>query len=193
VNGESTVSILVVCTANQCRSPLTASLLERALVAHGVEAHVRSMGTRAVAGGTVTTGTLDAARRFDADLSGHVTTPLGRGATQDVDLVLGLAREHVREVVALDAGAWRKTFTLKELVRRGTAVGPRRRDEDLGSWLGRLHEGRTARELMGAAAIDDVEDPTTSMLVDHATMAHEVDDLVHAAVDLAWPRPRNPR
>ena len=63
MNGESTVSILVVCTANQCRSPLTASLLERALVAQGVEAHVRSMGTRAVAGGTVTTGTLDAATR----------------------------------------------------------------------------------------------------------------------------------
>jgi protein-tyrosine phosphatase len=151
------------------------------------------MGTRAVAGGTVTTGTLDAARRFDADLSGHVTTPLGRGATQDVDLVLALAREHVREVVSLDAGAWRKTFTLKELVRRGTAVGPRRADEDLASWLSRVHEGRTARELMGAAAIDDVDDPTTSTLVDHATMAQEVDGLVRAAVDLGWPSPRRPR
>ncbi|MDQ1430088.1 MAG: protein-tyrosine phosphatase [Actinomycetota bacterium] len=187
------VSILVVCTANQCRSPLTAALLERALVARGVDAGVRSAGTRALAGGTVTTGTLDAARKFDADLSDHATTPLVRGATQEVDLVIALAREHVREIVSVDADAWRKTFTLKELVRRGTAVGPRVADEDLASWLSRVHEGRTARELMGAAAIDDVEDPTASTLIDHATMAHEVDDLVRAAVALGWPPPRRGR
>jgi protein-tyrosine phosphatase len=193
MSGASTVSILVVCTANQCRSPLTASLLQRALVGRGIEAHVRSAGTRALTGGTVTTGTLDAARKFDADLSGHETTPLERGATEECDLVLALAREHVREVVSLDARAWRKTFTLKELVRRGTAVGPRGPDEDLASWLSRVHEGRTARELMGAAAIDDVEDPTTSALVDHATMAREVDDLARAAVDLGWPSPRPSR
>ena len=180
-------SILVVCTANQCRSPLTASLLERALRARSIEANVTSAGTRAVAGAAVTTGTLDAARGLDADLSEHRATRLSRTATRGADLVLGLAREHVREAVAIDAHAWRKTFTLKELVRRGRAVGPRRTDEELASWLARVHEGRTTRDLMGASPLDDIEDPTSSTLVDHTTMAREVDELVVTAVDLAWP------
>ena len=39
-------------------------------------------------------------------------------AVEGHDLVLTMTREHLREVVALDPGAWPRTFTLKEIVRR---------------------------------------------------------------------------
>ena len=40
-------------------------------------------------------------------------------------LVLAMAREHLRYAVVTEPGAWPRTFTLRELVRRGTQIGPR--------------------------------------------------------------------
>jgi hypothetical protein len=47
-------------------------------------------------------------------------------------LRIGLEREHVQEAVLLDGSAWPRTFTLKEIVRRGEEVGPRRPGGSIG-------------------------------------------------------------
>ena len=52
-------------------------------------------------------------RRISSDL-------LGRA-----DLVVGMTREHVREAAVLRPDLYDRTFTLKELVRRGRQAGPR--------------------------------------------------------------------
>ena len=119
--------ILVVCTANQCRSPLAAVLLRSRAKERSLPVEVASAGVQAVSGMPATAPTVDAARRLGADLVAHRSTPLASDAVCHADLVLGLERRHVQEIVLLDPRAFVKTFTLKELVRRGGDAGPARR------------------------------------------------------------------
>jgi protein-tyrosine phosphatase len=103
------------------------------------------------------------------------------------DLVLGMTREHVREVIVAVPDAWEHTFTLKELVRRGEEVGPRARDEDLANWLRRAGEDRTRAELLGSSPEDDVVDPIGGRPAEFERSAREIDGLCRALVALVWP------
>jgi protein-tyrosine phosphatase len=180
-------AILVVCTANQCRSPLVTVMLRERLAARDVDVTVQSAGTRAYDGSPATDRTRAAARRLGLDLSDHRSVPLAAAAVRDAGLVLGLERAHVREVVALEASAWPHAFTLKELVRRGVSVGPRPADEPVMQWLARIHQGRRPMDLLGASAADDVADPTDSWVSDHPSMAEDVDRLTADLVALLYP------
>src|SRR5262249_58128202 len=77
----------------------------------------------------------------------------------DADLVIGMERSHVRRVATLDPAAWERTFTLKELVRRGEHIGPRLVDESGAAWVASAHRGRTREELLGADDVDNLADP----------------------------------
>jgi protein-tyrosine-phosphatase len=175
-------SILVVCSANQCRSPLVAALLQAKLADRGLDTEVTSVGTRAYDGAPATDGTQQVARRLGVDLGPHRSTALSAPAIAAADLVVVLERAHVRDVVALAPATWPRTFTLKELVRRGRAIGPRPNGEPVATWLARVGVGRQPRDLLGASPADDVDDPTGSYTTDHPTLGDEVgrltDDLV---------------
>ena len=179
--------VLVVCSANQCRSPMGAALLRRELHRRDPEIVVASAGVLAHDGSPATTGTVKAARDFGIDLHGHRS----QAATCDViagsDLVLAMERMHVREVVVLDRHAFGRSFTLKEIVRRGEAHGARRPGESQAQWLAAVHHGRRPNELLGSGTDDDVADPTSDWSVDHESMEEEVDDLMLRVVALLWP------
>jgi protein-tyrosine phosphatase len=175
---------LIVCTANQCRSPLAAALLRRAL--EGTDVVVLDAGT-GEGGCPVTEGTLAAGARLDLDLADHVSTTVDAELIAHADLVVTMERAHVREIVLEHPDAWSKTFTLKELVRRSTERDLRRDGQPLSEWLAELHEGRNRADLLGASPIDDVADPTGDRRVDHNSTAEELDELVDAAVEFVWP------
>ena len=179
--------ILVVCTANQCRSPLTAVLLRSHAAERALPVEVASAGVQAVSGMPATAPTVDAARRLGADLLTHRSTPLASGAVRSADLVLGLERRHVQEIVLVDPRAFVKTFTLKELVRRGGDAGPRRPDEPVADWLAQLHRGRRPTDLLGASTDDDVTDPTGSDATDHHGTAEAIDRLASESLALLFP------
>lgn len=147
-----------MCTGNIHRSPLAAYLLQRDLARRGVAARVTSAGVledgRPAAEQIVT---LLGARGIDA--SGHVTRRITPELLGAQDLVLGMAREHVREVLTLCPDLLDRTFTLKELVRRGAEIGPRDPDEDVADWLIRAAGARTMASFLGSSAADDVADP----------------------------------
>src|SRR5256885_253238 len=69
------------------------------------------------------------------------------------------AAEHVREVAVQVPQVWPRTFTLREIVRRGEEVGRRGADQPLDEWVAKLHAGRTPAMLVGASDTDDVADP----------------------------------
>src|SRR5439155_17823810 len=71
--------ILVVCTANRCRSPLAAALLRDEISRRGVAARVDSSGLLE-AGHPATEETLDAASALGLDLEDH------RSGQLDIDL-----------------------------------------------------------------------------------------------------------
>jgi len=179
--------VLFVCTGNLCRSPAAALLLRRELADAGrADVTVHSAGTM---GSDVGSPLLLVAEgsAFGLDLGAHVPRTVAPDMIETADLVVGLAREHVRETVVAVPTSFPRTFTLREIVRRGLAVGPRQRAEDLGTWLARLHEGRLRADLMGASPDDDVMDPMGGTPDDYRLMLSEVEALTRSLRTLAWP------
>jgi protein-tyrosine phosphatase len=188
MTGRSGGHFLVVCSANQCRSPLTAAMLGARCDQLELGILVDSAGVQAIRGVPATPPTIDAAAGLGLDLSAHRSRPLTPEMTQSADLVLTMERRHVQEVVLATPEAFPRTFTLKELVRRGSAVGPRAPDESFAGWLERVHEGRRPADLLGASDDDDVADPTGRVLADHRSTASEIDALTTAFLELLVPQ-----
>lgn len=152
--------ILVVCSANRARSPMVQTLLSHQLPRRGLDAEVVSAGTiRAAASAQPMVAEAAAAlASLGLEPRGHRS----RRLTPDIAsaaLIVTMERRHVRDVVGCRQDAWPRTFTLKELVRRGQQVGGRRAGESWDGWLARVHAGRARRELLGSDPADDVADP----------------------------------
>jgi protein-tyrosine phosphatase len=109
-------SILVICTGNICRSPISEGLLRNALERRFGPAapDVSSAGTSGLEGSGAMPESVQAASELGIDIAGHIARRLTPGMASDADLLLCMARDH-RDTFAppLDARA----FTLKELVR----------------------------------------------------------------------------
>ena len=156
------------------------------LSAAGVAAQVRSAGLLE-SGNPASASGVDILAGRDLDIKGHRSATVTAAILGEADLVLGLARQHVREAALLSHDVWPRTFTLKELVRRGTAIGPRGADETLADWLARAHAGRTPSALLGVSPDDDVADPIGQPRPAYQRMVDELDDLVDRLAALAWP------
>jgi len=122
------------------------------------------------------------------DLSGHCSTQIAPELVGASDLIVCMGRRHAREVVILDPGAWGRTFTLKELVRRGDHRGGRGPDESLEAWLSRLHLGRERSDLVGRSTEDDVADPIGRPLDAFRSTARQLGALVEFVAALLWAR-----
>lgn len=181
------VAILLVCTGNLCRSPMAEGLLRRHLDDAGIPAEVASAGLTGE-GQPADPRAAEALAARGIDLSAHRNRRLGPEHTAAADLVVAMTREHLREVAVVDPGAWARTFTLKELVRRAERHGPRPAGVALDAWLARLAEGRSTAELVGAAPEDDVEDPIGRPPEAFEATVAELDALLAEAVELLWPR-----
>ncbi|HEX6418539.1 MAG TPA: hypothetical protein VFZ77_08575 [Acidimicrobiales bacterium] len=152
------IDILLVCTANQCRSPMAEGLLRRLLARAGVGATVGSAGL--LPGGA--RATADAVATMAArgvDIRDHVSRTVDAGTVRSTPLIIAMTRAHVREVCADHGAPMERTFTLKEIVRRGEQVGGRLPGEPVPRWLARLDAQRRPADLTGDDPIDDIADP----------------------------------
>jgi protein-tyrosine phosphatase len=183
---DSTARVLFVCTANIVRSPIAAALLEMQLRDTEPDVVIESAGLRD-ADRLLDDGALVALDRRGIDLRRHRSRHLDAAMVSAASLILGLEREHVREAVLLDPSIWPRTFTLKEIVRRGEEVGVRQPGESIAAWVARAHADRAQRDLMGADRIDDVADPYGGPPGDYQDAADEIDDLVARLAQLVWP------
>src|SRR6266542_7159259 len=108
--------VLFVCTGNICRSPLAASLLERALKERGLEVAVTSAGTGAWDGAPASEGAYLVGLERGLDLSGHRARLLTRELVDEADLILTMARHHRARVDEL--GGEGRVFVLGEYAGR---------------------------------------------------------------------------
>jgi protein-tyrosine phosphatase len=152
-----TATILFLCTANRCRSPLAAALLEQSLAAQGTTAKVLSAGLLR-SGDPVPADGISVAQEFGLDLTGHLSRRMTGDIIDSADLVLGMAREHAREAVAAVPARWPRTFTLLQFVRWLESVDLPRRAA-LGDWLDGVAGDRPRTSLIGADPKDDIDDP----------------------------------
>lgn len=162
--------IMVVCTANQCRSPLGQALLQRIFANHpalsGVA--VASAGTAARPDHPAAGSIQAIASDWGIDLSDHRSRPLTADLVDGVELVLTMEESHRATVLRLAPRALARTFTWLELGRLTEdadtpAVWPdaRARAEDpigpVAALAGQAHRRRP--RVAEPTGPEDVEDP----------------------------------
>lgn len=165
---------------------MAAALCVHHLNAVGVDSFVMSAGVQGDGVSPATPHAIRVMRERGLDISQHRSVALAPRFIAGSDLVIGMTREHVREVVVLDPSKFRRTFTLKELVRRSR--GARRRTQPLVTWVEALSAARTTDALLGESPVDDVHDPIGGPLREYRETADELDELVRVLVSAAWPQ-----
>jgi protein-tyrosine phosphatase len=158
-------------------------LLRHRLDDLGIEARIQSAGVLD-SGSPAAPEAVAALRARGIDISDHRSRRLSGPLVAGADLVLGMTREHVREVVLIDPAAWPSSFTLKEFVRRGELAGPWARGQSLDEWLAKVAADRTHAEMLGSSRADDVADPIGGPPSGFEATAAELSDLVAALVAL---------
>ena len=177
--------IVVLCTANVCRSPMAAALLARRLAAVGATLPVHSAGM--IRGGEPPyPEVISVMASYGTEIASHRSRIVCAADLASASLVLAMARDHLRYAATTEPGAWPRAFTLKELVRRGERIGPRPPGEPLSRWLSRVHAGRERTSLLGASPEDDVADPAGGPLHAYADTAGLLDHLVARLAELGW-------
>lgn len=177
--------ILVLCTANVCRSPMAAALLARRLARLGVTVPVRSAGM-AGHGEPPHAEAVSVMAGYGIQIGSHRSRAAGPDDLAQATLVLAMARDHLRYAVVTEPAVWPRAFTLRELIRRGELIGPRPPDEPLPGWLARAHAGRDRASLLGDSAADDVADPAGGPLRAYAATASLLEQLATRMTELAW-------
>jgi protein-tyrosine phosphatase len=178
--------VLVLCTANICRSPMAAALLTRRLAVLGSEVRVRSAGLLA-AGQRPPAEAVRAMADYRLDIGSHRSSRVCANDIQSANLILAMSRDCLRHAVVLEPAVWSRAFTLKEVARRSDATGQRPAAESVTAWLARVHEGRSRSDLLGNCPEDDVADPIGGPQRAYHRTAAVLSSLVDALVDNCWP------
>jgi low molecular weight protein-tyrosine phosphatase len=177
--------IVVLCTANVCRSPMAAALLARHLAALGVTLPVRSAGMIS-SGDPPHPEVISVMALYGIEIPSHRSRVVCAADLASASLVLAMGRENLRHAAITEPGAWPRAFTLKELVRRSEQIGPRPPGEPLPRWLSRVHAGRDRTSLLGDSLDDDVADPAGGPLRAYAETAGLLDRLAKRLAWLGW-------
>lgn len=180
-----------LCSGNLCRSPSAALLFEHQLARSGTDGvTVHSAGVRGAPFGPPEP-LVKEAQAFGLNLGNHRPRKFDANMIVDADLIIGMSREHVREGVLANPPSFAKTFTLREIVRRGHERGPRGTEEAFGEWVARLHNGRRHADLIGDSVDDDIIDPMGGSSHDYRRMLNDVASLTESVSQLAWPKLMN--
>jgi protein-tyrosine phosphatase len=123
------------------------------------------------------------------DIRRHRSRTLNPAIARGTPLIIGMTRQHVREACVTYGAPIARTFTLKELVRRGEQAGPRKSGENVSAWLARVGIGRQTSDLLGNDPADDVADPVGKPREFYERTVLELEDLLARLVHLLVGRP----
>ncbi|WP_206340063.1 hypothetical protein [Blastococcus litoris] len=167
-------SVLVVCTANICRSPAAEVELRSALVP-SPDVVVSSAGLRARVGEPVDPGMVAVLGR---EPEGFAARQVGPAIVRDADLVLTMTRDQRSAIVGAVPAAVRSTFTLREFAalvglasEHGTDIGQGTKGERLAALAAVAPRFRSVR---AAGDHDDIEDPFGGSRQDYSRALEEI-------------------
>lgn len=178
--------ILLVCTGNQCRSPMAAAILSRLLSERGSALEVDSAGFVSEGVGCPPE-VKEVMAPLGYDLSAHRSKVLTALLLRSADLVLGMTRQHAVDVSLSDTSVSSRTFTISEVVRLGGAVPARHQDEPLTSWVTRLEAGGHGSRILGLPLSEDVRDPIGKPLKAYLRTRDRLLELTSRLGDLVEP------
>lgn len=197
--GDPRAEIVVVCTANICRSPLAEAMLRRAAAERcGPDAPLRvsSSGVQGLAGEPAAPLSAEEATQRGLDLSRHVARVTDELGVWRADLVLTMTETHRGRIVRLLPSAARWTFTIREFARLTAALKPIEVDlpvRDRVRFVTRLAHGARAY-VARPTGREDVADPYGGPRAGYVETADELDELVaRIAPQLFGWRPEDPR
>lgn len=122
-------TILTVCTANVCRSPVAQAALSSGLAGIGVT--VTSAGTQSRPGAAAARESMDFARRSLGRPLTHRARQLDRATSAEADLILTMTLEQRNWVATEEPRAVRRVFTLLELAHIVRVIPPASRFRDI--------------------------------------------------------------
>ena len=178
-----TIDVLIVCTANRCRSVMAEAILRRRLDERGVSAQVGSAGFLGE-GHPPMDDTIVTMAEDGLDVAVHRSRDVKPELILASDLVVAMTRQHVLELALLVPDDWQRVFQLRDLVRRAEAVGPRAPGQSLQTWLAFAGAGRTRSGLLAAPIDDDIADPVGGPRRGYEQTRRVLDDLLTRLADL---------
>jgi len=151
--------VLVVCTANVCRSAMAEGLLRDALEATGYGHVVVSSAGTGRFNMTVDPVACAVVGQRGVDISAHQPRQLTADvlAARPPDLIVTMTRQHLRAVVGLDRDLWPRTFTLLDLARRTAALPDD--PASFAEWITKAGANRAAATMLHDDPDDDIVDP----------------------------------
>lgn len=179
------LSVLLVCSGNICRSPLAEQVLRARVDGAGVV--FSSAGTIARDGWEMTDEAALLSRRLGGDPSGHASRRISRRMVEEADLVLTAAREHRARVVELLPRASAYTFTLRQFARLLELGGPP--EAASAPHLVAQVAARRGYAPPTAPGADDVPDPYRRPMAEYEVAAALIDEAV-ASIAPALPLSR---
>lgn len=167
---EGPFRILIVCTANICRSPMAEHLLRMALDQDS-RIEVTSAGTRGFDNAPMDPPAAAQLRRLGGDPTGFRSRPLTDQMCELADLILAATRGHRSAVLARVPRALRRTFTLPEFA---AAISTLRREQPEALELPGIV--RSAALARGRIAVKnyDVADPYGGPVETHRAVAETI-------------------
>lgn len=191
------LSILVVCTGNVCRSPLAEQLLAARLTDAGIDATVRSAGTAALVGHPMPAEASALSVRYGGVPGQHLGVQLTERLVEDAALVLTASRGHRAQVASLLPKAARRSYTLREFARIVEFL-----EQDPEGFAG-LAAASSSREVIDAVSMnrglatppvvandDDVVDPSGQSVEVYEASGRVIDAAVSAIVRAFTPASR---
>jgi protein-tyrosine-phosphatase len=108
--------VLIVCTANVCRSPMGEAILRRMIKEKGLEDHlqVESVGIYAMDGQKSSDLTIEVCKENRLDLSDHRSRSITPHDIQNSNLILCMTPDHKQDLDQFFPGEQEKISTLRE-------------------------------------------------------------------------------
>jgi protein-tyrosine phosphatase len=180
-------TVLFICTANVCRSPMAEVLLRAELSSRCAELNIRSAGFLGE-GSPADKKSVWAMEKLGIELTGHASTHVSTAVEQKPDLILVMAREHLRMLTKLHPDVIERAFTLKEFVRLATIEGERNPGEPLTGYIERVAAGRGVSAVTSPGLEEDVADPIGQRRAAFFRCASELKALVEQLSKCICPR-----
>lgn len=171
------MNILFVCTGNVCRSPMAEGFLRWEAERRGLGIEVRSTGTHAWTGRAATIEGRRIMNEHGVSIDDHRTLELDDDLVEWADLLIGMSREHARDVMRAFPKVKGRTFTMKAFLELLPSLPPY---QDTESWL---QEAARLRDAGSPPADEDIDDPIGERQEAYRRVAAEIRDLTERLAD----------
>lgn len=111
------MKIMFICTGNICRSAMAEGMMRKLVQEQNKEAEVYSCGIYAETGDYATYNAVEAASKYDADISNHRATNIRDSKIEEMDVILCATISHKQSVLYLHPELEGKVFTMKEYAK----------------------------------------------------------------------------